>query len=77
VAVAIDTQRRALVTKQELAELLRCSPSTVDRLRRRGVIESVQLMPGGAVRFRVEDVERLLDAPPAPLPARADELEWH
>jgi excisionase family DNA binding protein len=75
--VVIDSQPRALVTKQELAGLLRCSASTVDRLRRRGVIETVQLVPGGRVRFRVEDVERLLDARGhAPLPARADELEW-
>ena len=51
---------RPLLTKQELADLLRCSPRTVDRLRSRGLIEAVKLTPGGRVAFRREDVEALI-----------------
>jgi len=50
---------RPLLTEQELADLLRCSPRTVDRLRSRGLIEPVKLTPGGR-RVRREDVEALI-----------------
>jgi predicted site-specific integrase-resolvase len=71
-----DAATRALLTRHELADLLRVSLSTVDRLRARGVLRPVQLVPNGRVGFRVEDVERLLDAPQEPHPANARELEW-
>lgn len=71
-----QTVPRPLLTRQELAHLLRVSLSTVDRLRARGVIRPVQLARGGAVRFRADEVERLLDAPSEPVPARPDELDW-
>jgi excisionase family DNA binding protein len=65
------------VTRRELADVLRVSIRTVDRLARRGVIRPVQLVPGGRVGFRVEDVERLLaEEPRSPMHARRDELEW-
>jgi excisionase family DNA binding protein len=67
--VASTVALRPLLTKQELADLLRCSPRTVDRLRRRGVIAAVKFTPGGRVAFRRQDVERLL----AP---SDDELMW-
>jgi excisionase family DNA binding protein len=68
---------RPLLTKRELADLLRCSPRTVDRLRSRGLIAAVKFTPGGRVAFRREDVEALLDPEMRPpYPARADELEW-
>jgi Helix-turn-helix domain len=58
-----DAPTRALLTRAELAEVLRVSLSTIDRLRRRGVIRPVQLVPNGRVAYRVEDVDALLDAP--------------
>lgn len=75
----MDTQTvpRPLLTRAELADLLRVSTSTVDRLRRRGLIRPVQLAPGGRVGFRVEDVETLLSPEGRePHPARRDELDW-
>jgi Helix-turn-helix domain len=72
-----DAPSGVLLTRLELADLLRISVSTVDRLRVRGVLRPVQLVPNGRVGYRVEDVEALLDAPPQPHPARPSELEWH
>ena len=72
-----DAPSRALLTRHELADLLRVSTSTVDRLRARGVIRPVQLVPNGRVGYRAEDVEALLDAPPELHPARPSELDWH
>jgi excisionase family DNA binding protein len=51
---------RSLLTRAELAKLLRVSTRTVDRLARRGVIEPVRFAPGGRVVFRSDDIERLL-----------------
>lgn len=48
---------RTLVTRRELADLLRVNTSTIDRWRRRGLIRPVQFARGGAVRFKAEDVE--------------------
>lgn len=42
-----DAPGRALLTRHELADLLRVSLSTVDGLRVRGVIRPVQLVPNG------------------------------
>jgi hypothetical protein len=67
---------RALLTRGELVEVLRVSLSTVDRLRRRGVLRPVQLVPGGAVRYDAVDVGRLLGAPPTPHPVDPRELDW-
>jgi excisionase family DNA binding protein len=47
-----------MLTKLEVAKLLRCSPRTVDRLRARGRLQAVK--PGGKALFRPEDVDRLL-----------------
>jgi excisionase family DNA binding protein len=51
----------ALLTRQELADLLGVSIRTVDRLARRGVIAPVQLVQGGRVGFRLDDIERLIE----------------
>jgi len=66
------------MTRREVADLLRVSVETVDRWRRRGRLPGVQVVAGrGAVRFRAEDVEALLDPETQPPhPARRDELEW-
>ena len=58
--VSTDVERRRLLTRAELAEVLRVSTRTVDRLAERGVLRPVRLVPGGAVRFRTDDVEALL-----------------
>jgi excisionase family DNA binding protein len=55
-----NVARHALVTRRELADLLRVSVRTVDRHVRRGVLEPVQLVPGGRVCFRAADVARLI-----------------
>jgi DNA-binding transcriptional MerR regulator len=76
--VSIFVAPRALLTKRELADFLRCSVRTVDRLRERGLIEPVQPVARGGVRYRVEDIERLVVDPElrSPLPVRTTELEW-
>jgi excisionase family DNA binding protein len=73
----ISEERRLLLTKREAAERLRISERTIDRWRQIGLIRAVQPLRGGAVRYRVEDVERL-EEPEArpPLPVRPSELEW-
>lgn len=50
--------RRLVLTRAEVAELLHCSPRTVSRLP----IPSVQLGPGPRLRrWRLEDVKQYLD----------------
>jgi excisionase family DNA binding protein len=49
-----------LLTARALAELLDVSPETVLRWSRRGEIPSIRL-PGGAIRFREEDLEAWLE----------------
>jgi excisionase family DNA binding protein len=72
-----DTVPRPLLTRAELADVLRVSTSTVDRLRRRGQIRTVQLARGGRVGFRVEDVEALLEPEGRePHAVRNGELDW-
>jgi hypothetical protein len=63
VMATTDAPTRALLTRAELADVLRVSLSTVDRLRCRGVLRPVQLVPNGRVGFRVEDVAALLGGP--------------
>ncbi len=54
-----------LLTARSLADLLDVSPETVLRWARRREIPSIRL-PGGAVRFREDDVERWLEERAAP-----------
>ena len=53
------TSRNLLLTR-EVAEALDCSPFTVRRLAQKGVLEPVRLTPKAYLRFRPEDVDRLL-----------------
>lgn len=48
-----------LITSAEVAELLRISRSTVTRYARLGQLPAIRL-PSGYLRFRREDIERLL-----------------
>lgn len=64
--MATSVATRPLLTKADLARLLRCSPRTIDRLRASGKLRAVQFKRGGRVLYRPEDVEALL----------AEDLEW-
>jgi excisionase family DNA binding protein len=70
---------RRLLTRSEAAGALGLSVRSLDRLRERGRLPAIQILPGGRVRFRPEDVEALLEPETRAdtYPARADELEWH
>ena len=48
-----------LLTAREVAEQLGCAPATVLRWTRRGDLPALKL-PGGAVRFRPEELEAWL-----------------
>jgi excisionase family DNA binding protein len=50
---------RELLTTAEVAEMLRVSRSTVTRYARLGQLPVIRL-PSGYLRFRREDIERLL-----------------
>jgi excisionase family DNA binding protein len=50
----------ALMTARELADMLGVSTETVLRWVRRGKLPAFRL-PGGAIRFREDVIERLLD----------------
>jgi predicted site-specific integrase-resolvase len=75
--MSIEVASRALVGKAEAADMLGVSTQTLDRYRRRGRLSPVQIVPRGRVRYRIRDLERLLDAPPDPYPADPGELDWH
>ena len=53
---------RGLMTRQEVADLLKVSVRSVDRLRENGALPAVMVLTN--VRFRVDDVEALLTAKP-------------
>jgi excisionase family DNA binding protein len=75
--MATNVATRRLLTRREAADVLGLSVRSIDRLRERGRLLGVQIVPGGRVRYRPEDVEALLE-PEArePHPANARELEW-
>ena len=50
-----------LLTAREIAEIISVSTETVLRRTRRGELPAVRL-PGGAIRFREDDLERWLTA---------------
>jgi excisionase family DNA binding protein len=52
-----DTQ---LLVTREVAAALRCTPATVRELVNAGRLSPVRLSPKGHLRFRFEDVERLI-----------------
>jgi excisionase family DNA binding protein len=75
--MSINVATGTLVSREEAAELLGVSERTVDRLRLRGRLRAVQLVPRGRVRFRTDDVEALLTPElRGAAPAREDELAW-
>lgn len=57
----VSSGKQRLLTRCELAQLLRVSERTVDRHVERGLLRPVRLVPGGMVTFCADEVERLLD----------------
>jgi excisionase family DNA binding protein len=60
-AVGATAVNGRLLTAREVADLLGVSPETVLRWTRRGELPAVKL-PGGAVRYRQDELEQWLDA---------------
>src|SRR4051812_5879313 len=56
----MESHQRVMTTRS-VAEALAVSVETIRRYAERGVLEPVRFVPGGPLRFRVEDVEALLD----------------
>jgi excisionase family DNA binding protein len=52
--------QRRLLASSEVATMLGVSRQRVHRLSQLGVLRPVRLVPGEDLRFRVEDVERLI-----------------
>jgi len=68
---------RRLLNRRQAAEVLGLSVRSIDRLRERGRLPGIQIVPGGRVLYRPDDVEALLEPENRePHPARSDELEW-
>jgi excisionase family DNA binding protein len=57
-----------LLTTRQVAATLGCSRAWVHELARRRVLEAVRLVPLGDLRFRIEDVERLIAGSPGETP---------
>lgn len=55
----VSTEPPELLTTAEVARMLRVVPSTVQRWAQLGQLPAIRL-PSGGLRFRREDVERLL-----------------
>lgn len=56
----INTTIPRLLRTSEVATMLGCSRARVHQLARAGVLHPVRLVPLGDLRFRVEDVERMI-----------------
>ena len=57
-------KREKVLMRREVAEILRVSIQTVDRLRKQGKLRALPLSTRGAVRFSAEDVDALLNGRP-------------
>ena len=76
--MATNVETGRLLTRREAARTLGLSVRSIDRLRERGRLPGIQILQGGRVRYRAEDVEALLEPElREPPPARPDELDWH
>jgi len=59
-AVSITASSPPLLSTREVARFLRCRPKKVRELAAEGVLQPVRLGENGHLRFRAEDVERLV-----------------
>jgi excisionase family DNA binding protein len=72
-----NVEIRDLLTRGEAAETLGLSVRSIDRLRERGRLPGIQILRGGRVRYRPEDVAALLEPENrGPLPVNPRELIW-
>lgn len=55
-----------LLTPDEVAELLQVSSSTIRRWAREGLITKIVLPAGRQIRFRRDEIDRLMGAPSEP-----------
>ena len=75
--MATNVETLTLVSREEAAVILGCSVRSVDRLRDRGRLAAVQFTSGSRVRYRLRDVEALLEPEMRePHPADPSELIW-
>ena len=58
--MARATQEPRLVLARDVATALGCSTKRVRQISANGLLEAVRLSPRGHLRFRAEDVERLI-----------------
>jgi predicted site-specific integrase-resolvase len=61
-----------LLTTREVANLLRRTPATIRRWRKRGLLSAAGKLPDGGFLFERAEAERLLGSAPRPRLARAD-----
>ena len=52
--------QKTLLTTKEVSRLLRISPSTIDKYRKRGLIPFIRL-PSGKIRFDQEEIIRWIE----------------
>lgn len=57
-----STPLPTLLTRSEVAKILKCSEKQIDRLRKSGKLRTVRYSPR-SVLIRLEDVERLISTP--------------
>jgi DNA-binding transcriptional MerR regulator len=58
--------QRRLIKSHEVALMLDVTRQRVHQLVKLGVLHPVRLVPGGDLRFRVEDVERVIHGDESP-----------
>jgi hypothetical protein len=59
--IFLEYAKKGVMTKRELAEILRVCPNKIDALRRRGVIRAVQALGRPYVFDPIDTYERLFD----------------
>ncbi len=64
----------AVLTRAEVARLLRMSTRTVDRAVKAGVLRAIRLTPNGVPRFARSEVEALIDGR---RPQKSHLAAWH
>jgi predicted site-specific integrase-resolvase len=77
--MATNVEIPALVSREEAAAILGVSVRSVDRLREAGRLHAIQYLERGRIRYRLRDIETLLEPETRAMPfaARPDELQWH
>ena len=76
--MATNVEIPTLVSREEAAAILGVSVRSVDRLRDAGRLHAIQYLERGRIRYRLRDIEALLEPETraTPFPANPAELEW-